>query len=59
MLFANRCTWAHAVASAASLLKIDRKTLLSHEEIQAIEERGNPQILEFDPLIRASEKEIA
>ena len=59
MLFANRCTWAHAVASAASLLKIDRKTLLSHEEIQAIEERGNTQILEFDPLIRASEKEIA
>ncbi len=50
MLFANRCTWAHAVAAAASLLKIDRQSLLSHEEIQAIEERGDPQTLQWDPL---------
>jgi len=27
MLFANRCKWAHAITSAASLFNIDREAL--------------------------------
>ena len=58
MLFANRCTWAHAVASAAGLLKIDRGSLLSQEELDAVDEQGDPQILRRDTSGSKNEEKI-
>jgi phosphoketolase len=48
MLFANRCTWAHAVGVAADLLEIDKLTLLEAVEIAAIEGRHHPRVLAGD-----------
>jgi phosphoketolase len=45
MLFANRTTWAHLIASAASLLDISPDALLTAEEADAVAERGDPQVL--------------
>ena len=45
MLFANRCTWAHAVGAAAGLLEIDTSTVLGTAEIAAIEGRHHPRVL--------------
>jgi phosphoketolase len=45
MLFANRCTWAHAIGAAAEILEIKRDQLLQPPEILAIDDRGDPQIL--------------
>lgn len=45
MLFANRCTWAHAVGSAADLLETDKSTVLAVEEIAAIEGHHHPRVL--------------
>ncbi|CAG9183969.1 phosphoketolase family protein [Cupriavidus pinatubonensis] len=45
MLFANRCTWAHAVAAAAEVCELDVSSLLQPEELQAVLGRGNPMAL--------------
>jgi len=42
MLFANGCSWAHAVCEASRLLHIDLTELLSDAEIDAIDGIGNP-----------------
>ncbi len=45
MLFANRCTWAHAVGAAADLLDTDKSTVLDAVEIAAIEGRHHSRVL--------------
>ena len=45
MLFANRCSWAHAVSAAAVLLKSEKNTWLEPAELAAIEGRGDPRVL--------------
>ena len=45
MLFANRCSWAHAVSAAAVLLKSEKNALLDAAEVAAIEGRGDPRVL--------------
>ncbi|MBF6024878.1 xylulose 5-phosphate 3-epimerase [Lysobacter niastensis] len=45
MLFANRTTWAHAVAAVARVLAVSAVGLLSPEELAAVEGRGNPACL--------------
>ena len=42
MLFANRCTWAHLVASAAALLQTDLRGLLTGPEAAAVGGHGDP-----------------
>jgi phosphoketolase len=42
MLFANRCTWAHAVAAVAEGVGRETKELLSKEELKAIHGETNP-----------------
>lgn len=42
MLFVNRCTWAHCVAEAASLLSVPRERVLSENEIAALDGRLSP-----------------
>lgn len=42
MLFANRCTWAHAIEAAAALTGWDPATLLDPAERAAIDGRGDP-----------------
>jgi phosphoketolase len=49
MLFANRCTWAHAVAAAGGLLKAEKNTLLDPAERAAVEGRGDPRDLADHP----------
>lgn len=46
MLFANRCTWAHAVDAAMALLQAPTRDCLSEPERRAIEGRGDPLILD-------------
>lgn len=45
MLFANRCTWAHAVDAAAAVAEWNRETLLDHAQRAAIDGVGNPDDL--------------
>ena len=45
MLFANRCTWAHLVASAAVLLQTDPRGFLTAPEAAAVGGTGDPQAL--------------
>jgi len=45
MLFANRCTWAHAVEAAAAVAKWDRDTVLNEVQRAAIDGIGNPDDL--------------
>ncbi|HMN64395.1 MAG TPA: xylulose 5-phosphate 3-epimerase [Burkholderiaceae bacterium] len=45
MLFANRCTWAHIVATAAPLANADPSSLLTEDELAAVLGRGNPRIV--------------
>lgn len=45
MLFANRCTWAHIVASAADALGVDRAAVLDAEEVAAVGGRGDPRTI--------------
>lgn len=45
MLFANRCTWAHAVAAAAAALGEDAALLLEPPEWAALEGQGDPRAL--------------
>jgi phosphoketolase len=47
MLFANRCSWAHLVDAAASLVGWSRDTLLTTAECNAIDGRGKPSDLIF------------
>ncbi len=42
MLFVNRCTWAHAMPSIASALSLSLDQLLTKEEREALEGRGDP-----------------
>jgi phosphoketolase len=43
MLFINSCTWAHIVAEAARLLGISRQTLLTEDEMAAIDGKVCPE----------------
>jgi len=45
MLFANRCTWAHAVAAAAKLIGQAPEKLLSAEELGAVRNKADPAVL--------------
>lgn len=45
MLFANRCTWAHLVLSAAQLLDLPLEEVLRAEEQAAVLGRGEPATL--------------
>lgn len=45
MLFANRCTWAHAVDAAMTLLRETAPDFLSADERRAIEGQGDPSVL--------------
>lgn len=45
MLFANRCTWAHAVSAASDLLQASPNDLLSQSERKAISGTGDPAVL--------------
>jgi phosphoketolase len=45
MLFANRCLWAHLVLSAAELLGVDERMLLTEAETAAAQGRGRPDDL--------------
>ena len=42
MLFANRCTWAHAVDAAAAVAGWRREDVLDTPRLLAIDGRGNP-----------------
>jgi hypothetical protein len=43
MLFANRTTWAHAVAAAADAGGLDVARLLDAPELLAVQGRGDPR----------------
>jgi len=45
MLFANGCSWAHLIDAAASLAGWSRDELLTLEERNAIDGRGDPAVL--------------
>ena len=45
LTFANRCTWAHVLGAAAGLLNLEPSELLSSKEILAINDQGDPQVL--------------
>lgn len=45
MLFANRCSWAHLTASAATLLGLGLDQLLNAAEAAAVAGRGDPHVL--------------
>ena len=45
MLFANRCTWAHALVAAARLCQRDPLDWLSADELASAEGRGDPGLL--------------
>jgi phosphoketolase len=43
MLFVNRCTWAHIVTEAASLLGMSPRNLLDEREIEALDGKISPE----------------
>ena len=45
MLFANRCTWAHAVDAAMTIAGLRQTGLLTEDERRAIEGTGDPSVL--------------
>jgi hypothetical protein len=45
LMFANRCTWAHAVAEAARLLGEDATGFLESPEYEAVSGAGDPCVL--------------
>jgi phosphoketolase len=47
MLFANRCTWAHALVASAHVLGIDVAALLSAEELRAVGGETDPLVLDL------------
>lgn len=46
MLFANRCSWAHAAAAAAGLLGVAPDELLSPSELKALTGKADPRALD-------------
>ena len=44
-LFANRCTWAHAIEAVAASLHRSVESLLSKDELAAVRGQGNPAVL--------------
>ena len=46
LLFANRCTWAHAVAASVELLGFDPHEVLTLEEAAAVAGKAHPRILQ-------------
>ena len=44
MLFANRCTWAHAVDAAVAAAGWDRETLLDHAQRASLDGTGDPAV---------------
>ena len=51
MLFANRCTWAHAVAAAAIGMGELPETLLNEEEFAALAGMGDPKAI-YEPQLQ-------
>jgi phosphoketolase len=45
MLFANRCTWAHGLATLADMRGVALGDWLAAEEVAAVEGRGDPRVL--------------
>jgi phosphoketolase len=45
MLFANRCTWAHALVEVAHVLSLPPGSLLDDAELAAVEGHGDPTVL--------------
>lgn len=45
MLFANKCSWAHALVAASSILECDPEELLTAEENKAVDGWGDPNCL--------------
>ena len=45
LLFANRCTWAHVLVEAASVLCVSIGSLLSKDELAAVQGCGDPLLL--------------
>lgn len=42
LMFANRCTWAHALDAAARVLALPREALLTPAELAAVDAAGDP-----------------
>jgi len=49
MLFANRCTWAHAVDAAAAVAGWPREAVLDGARLRAVDGVGDPADLRNDP----------
>lgn len=49
MLFANRCSWAHALKAGAELLGRPAADFLTEQELAAVEGQGNPAALVDSP----------
>jgi hypothetical protein len=45
LLFANRCTWAHAVAAAADVMQHPVTDWLTPDEFAAVRGEGDPTAL--------------
>jgi phosphoketolase len=45
MLFANRCSWAHALAACAEVMDRPPGEWLSTAELAAVEGRGDPSVI--------------
>jgi phosphoketolase len=45
MLFANRCSWAHALVEVARMTALPLQTVLNSEEIAAVQGVGDPNII--------------
>ncbi|XKE44042.1 xylulose 5-phosphate 3-epimerase [Halomonas organivorans] len=45
MLFANRCTWAHALAAVATAAGLPPASLLTEDERRALAGQGDPEVL--------------
>ncbi len=49
MLFANRCTWAHAAVACADLLGADAADVLTPGELAAVRGEAHPRVLQVSP----------
>ncbi len=45
LLFANRCTWAHATAAALAVLGLPEDTVLTMDECAALAGHGDPRVI--------------
>jgi hypothetical protein len=61
LLFVNRCTWAHCVDAAASLLRAPREALLSEDELAAIDHQRSPHgaVIPERPMPPSAPREIS